>query len=511
MSDNVSRLSRNIAASLLRVVANVIISLALPAYLVSRLPVAVYSAWILILQLGAYVSFLDLGIQTSVAKFVAEFEARKENDTASEYASAGLAMTSAMALCGVLLTFILAWQVPRLFGSMPVALQGEARLSVVLVGVSLSVALLCSVFAAVFIGLQRYAIPNAILVVNRVLVTICVCVAVFFHGGLQVMAGAFAIVNLLTSGLQVFYWRKMAANIAISFSRVTRNIFTRMVHYSAYLAVWSVGMLLVSGLDVTIVGHFDYRRTAFYAVAVMPTNLLLLVISSVIGPMMPASAAMSTRRSPQEMGDVFLRVSRYAVLLLLLVGLPLIVFGYPILKLWVGAYYAANCLLYLRILLMANIVRNTCLPYATMVIATGRQKAATAATVAEAVVNVVASVILASRFGAIGVAYGTLLGAFVSVSMHLMLSMKLTQNALHFSRRTLLLRSFMRASSVTLPSLSILVLQSYDPTLANHPAILLVWFAATALIAWLIALDRRDRGEFTSRASRWLKPSEPVT
>jgi len=480
----------------------VIISLALPAYLVSRLPVAVYSAWILILQLGAYVSFLDLGIQTSVAKFVAEFEAKEDNETASQYASAGLAMTSAMAFCGMLLTLILAWQVPRLFSSMPALLQGEARLSVVLVGVSLSVLLLCSVFAAVFIGLQRYAVPNAILVVNRVLVTVSVCIAVFFQGGLRIMAGAFAVVNLVTAGLQVFCWRKMAANIAISFSRVSRIIFSRMVHYSAYLAIWSVGMLLVSGLDVTIVGHFDFKRTAFYAIAVMPTNLLLLVISSVIGPMMPASAAMSTRRSPIEMGVVFMRVSRYAVLLLLLVGLPLIVFGYPILRIWVGAYYAANCLLYLRILLLANIIRNACLPYATMVIATGRQKAATGATVAEAVVNVAASVFLASRFGAIGVAYGTLLGSLVSLSMHLMLSMKLTQDALHFSRRNLLVRGFARAATVTGPSICVLALQRYSQVAANQPATFVAWFVGTALLTWLIALDRRDREEFLGRISR---------
>jgi O-antigen/teichoic acid export membrane protein len=269
-----------------------------------------------------------------------------------------------------------------------------------------------------------------------------------------------------------------------------------MVHYSAYLAIWSVGMLLVSGLDVTIVGHFDFKRTAFYAIAVMPTNLLLLVISSVIGPMMPASAAMSTRRSPIEMGVVFMRVSRYAVLLLLLVGLPLIVFGYPILRIWVGAYYAANCLLYLRILLLANIIRNACLPYATMVIATGRQKAATGATVAEAVVNVAASVFLASRFGAIGVAYGTLLGSLVSLSMHLMLSMKLTQDALHFSRRNLLVRGFARAATVTGPSICVLALQRYSQVAANQPATFVAWFVGTALLTWLIALDRRDREEF---------------
>ncbi len=47
------------------------------AYLTSRLSVSVYGAWVLILQMAALVSFLDIGIQTAVAKFVAEYEARR--------------------------------------------------------------------------------------------------------------------------------------------------------------------------------------------------------------------------------------------------------------------------------------------------------------------------------------------------------------------------------------------------------------------------------------------------
>ena len=60
-------------ASLARVAVVSLVALALPAYLTHHLPVTTYAAWILILQLGAYVSYVDLGIQTGVSKFVAEY------------------------------------------------------------------------------------------------------------------------------------------------------------------------------------------------------------------------------------------------------------------------------------------------------------------------------------------------------------------------------------------------------------------------------------------------------
>ena len=68
--------SKNIVASLARVIVVSLVALVLPAYLTQHLPVSTYAAWVLILQLGAYVSHLDLGIQTGISKFVAEYHAR---------------------------------------------------------------------------------------------------------------------------------------------------------------------------------------------------------------------------------------------------------------------------------------------------------------------------------------------------------------------------------------------------------------------------------------------------
>jgi len=45
---------------------------------------------------------------------------------------------------------------------------------------------------------------------------------------------------------------------------------------------------------------------------------------------------------------------------------------FPLLRSWVGPLYAAHTLLYLRILVFANLVRSLCAPYATMIAATGK-------------------------------------------------------------------------------------------------------------------------------------------
>src|SRR5205085_6614025 len=106
---------RNISANLARAAAVSAVAILLPAYLTHHLPVKVYAAWVLIIQLGAYVSYFDLGIQTGVSKFVAEHDAKGEHLEAGRYASAGLFLMLLAALLGCAVTLALSWQIPRLF------------------------------------------------------------------------------------------------------------------------------------------------------------------------------------------------------------------------------------------------------------------------------------------------------------------------------------------------------------------------------------------------------------
>ena len=186
-------------------------------------------------------------------------------------------------------------------------------------------------------------------------------------------------------------------------------------------------MLCVSGLDVTIVGHYDYGQTAFYATAVLPTNFMLSIMGAALAPLLPTASALSVHRTPAEMGRLLARITRYSTVLLLFVGLPLLVGGYILLRLWVGPVYALHAVGYLRVLLLANIVRNLCLPYSSMLVATNRQRVAIFGAGAEAIVNLAASLYLVRHIGAIGVAYGTLIGSFVSVGMHFAVSMHYTR------------------------------------------------------------------------------------
>ncbi len=264
---------KNIIASLARVTAVSLVALVLPAYLIQHLSVQTYAAWVLIIQLGAYVSYLDLGIQTAVAKFVAEYDARRDWDGAGRHASAGFVLMLLAGLAGVGLTFFLAWRVPHLFKSMPANLYRDVRISLMLVGSSLSFSLVCAVYSAVFLGLQRYWVPTTITIINRISFAGVVLAVVALRGSLVAMGLGVAIVNVVAGFMQVMAWHRKASYVRMSLGLVKYGVLKNVARFCSLQSIWTTAMLCISGLDIAIVGHYDYLQTAYYSIATMPTQL----------------------------------------------------------------------------------------------------------------------------------------------------------------------------------------------------------------------------------------------
>jgi O-antigen/teichoic acid export membrane protein len=140
-----------------------------------------------------------------------------------------------------------------------------------------------------------------------------------------------------------------------------------------------------------------------------------------------------------------------------------------------------------------------------MVIGLGKQKLATISPVVEAAVNLTASILLARRYGAIGIAWGTLIGAFVGVLIHVCFSMKFTRPVLTFRRPTLIIHGILRPAVLLLPAVALaphwLRLESLGwPLIA-------VSIGGTATLLYFVCFDAEDRhamsGFFQHRT--WLR------
>src|ERR1700677_4501026 len=180
---------------------------------------------------------------------------------------------------------------------------------------------------------------------------------------------------------------------------------------------------------------------------------MLAIVSSVFGPLIPAVSSIQSGTTASRIGHLCIKATRYCALLLCLLGLPLVFGAYPLLSLWVGKRYATESAFYLEVLVLGNVVRQLAFPYILVVVATGKQHLATIAAISEACVNVVVSIWLVQKIGAVGVAVGTLVGAFVSIGVHLVVSIPLPQAAIHIQRSRFVLQGLLRPLLIIAPSL----------------------------------------------------------
>jgi O-antigen/teichoic acid export membrane protein len=417
---------KNASANLVRLVGSGIAAVLLPPVLVRLLPRDTYGAWALLLQLTLYVGFLDFGVQTAVARFVAHTDELNDTEQRDGVLSTAFVLLWLACAIGLTLMGILVWQLPHIFRAMPAGLYAQARIALLLMGGSLALGLPMSVIQALFVGLQRNGIPAAIAVANRLVMVLLVIAAVLRHQGLVAMGSGVAIANFLSyAGLYVA-WRIWVPYVKIRFSLVSRRYARQIVSYCAALMVWIGGMLMVSGLDLSIVGVFDYKATAYYAIGATVTNFVAQAQGAIFSALLPASAVLGARGDAQRLGTLLVSSTRYGMLALLAMALPLALAGHFVLRLWVGPDYALHSLAILEVLLLANVIRLCALPYATLLLGTGQQRKVILSPLAEGVTNIVTSVGGAYLLGAIGVAIGTLIGSFVSVGFHVLYNMPRT-------------------------------------------------------------------------------------
>jgi len=485
------RFVKNAAANLGRGSAAAVVALLLPPILVRHMTPASYAVWVLVLQSAAYVSYLNFGLQTAIGRYVAfanETGDRDQRDSIYSTAFVGLCCASILSLiCLLAATFSIA----KIFPGAPRALIPEMRIALLIVGVSAALELPASAWSGVFIGLQRFEIPAVIVGGSRLLSALGILAAALTGHSLILMAAAMASANLLSYLALFCAMRKFAPQIRFSRSMVRKSTARELVRYCFGLTIISFSMLLVTGFDLILVGRFQFGQVTPYSVSASMVVLIAGLGSAVVNVILPHSAALHAGQKAAALGKLVVGTTRISLLLLILSGTPIVLYAGAILRLWIGERYVATGTPLLMILIVANIIRLIGLPYAIVLVATDQQRFIKIPPLAEGVTNFAASIALGLRFGALGVALGTLVGAFVSIGSHLWYSMSRTKVAIDLSRREFVLSGVLMPLLCTSPLLALAVSSGFGVPMKPFLVAAALTLSLTAAV--LLALrTRRD-------------------
>lgn len=493
---------KNAVANIGRGSAASIVAVFLPPFLTRSMSSEAFGAWSLVLQLGAYVGYFDFGIQTAIGRFVAHSTERRDLVHRDGIVSSAFVMLSALAILAALAICVVAALLPELFHQIHRQLIFETRVTLLLVGGSLAISLPSSVFSSTFVGLQRNEVPAAVIGISRLLGATLVVLAVRFGGSLVSMGAVTAAVNLASAVVLFALMRKLLPAITISLSQLSWASVREIVDYCTSLSVWSFGMLLVTGMDLTIVGIYRFNQVGYYAVAATLVTFLNGLFGALYSALGSPAAVLHARNDRAGLGGMVATSTRVAMLALLAVGFFMVIAAKPLLRIWVGPEYAQHAAPLLQILVAANMLRICISPYIIAMIGTGEQRKIILVPLIEGVVNLGMSVLLVRRVGAAGVAWGTFIGSFVSLGGHLIYTIRRSESV-DLRPLQYLYSSLLRPLACGIPALLCAVLWNnvsnfQDPWLK----VALVSLAAviTILLVWGVGMTSSERRKLCALA-----------
>jgi O-antigen/teichoic acid export membrane protein len=474
--------AKNAVANVLRGGATALVVLALPHFLTRSLGHDRFAAWSLLLQMSAYTSYLDFGIQTAVARFLAGYMERGEERQRDRLVSTALALLSGAALLALLLILCVLWQLPNLFGGIPSELMPEFRLAAAVLGGSIVLALPLSAFSGVLLGLHRNEYVASAVGGSRLLGAMGVLIIVRHTHSLVVLAACIAITTVLGGLAQVAMVKRLLPALTVSPAGVQISTAMELGGYCVGLTVWTVGMLLISGLDVAIVGHVDFKAVGYYSIAAALVMLFSGAHTAISSAFMTPVAALHATGEIDHIRKVILHATRLSTLVNLLAITLTFLCGKIILRAWVGEPYATEALPIVEILMLAQAIRLVMNPYASALIATNLQRHGIAQGAVEGVINLVCSIIGAYWIGALGVAMGTLIGAICGIVWTSLLTLRRTTE-ISSGRWKFVSEGILRPFFCILPLL-IFTIAIHDQPLTLNAALLLT--LAVCLSYWLM-------------------------
>ncbi len=435
---------RSILSNWLAMAVTGAISVVLTPVLIHMLGDFHYGMWILVASLLEYSSFIDMGLRTTLQRFVARLRGAREREALNQ--TLATAVTLSLGVCVLLcvLTAIFAVVLPGFLG-----LAGSSKALfvrvVILLGLSVAVTFPGRVLAAYLCGLQRYDVNNLASIVTALIR------AVLLVGALRLGYGVLGC-SLVTLGVAVVslvvHWRLVRwadpeASLnwwSTSWAR-GRDLFS----FGIYVFLASMGDFLRSRIDSLVIARWlSMSLVTPFNVASRLIEYFRAVMFTIVGPLMTTMSALDGESRQKELQEVFLLSTKITALVSFFLGSLLLLNGKFLIRVWVGpAYLSAYAPL--MVLLLGHVTSMAQSPSVNLLLASGRNRPLGWWTLSEGLVNLALSIYWAPKYGIVGVALGTALPQiFVKLTLQPWLALRVAR----LSAREYFLRALGRPLAV---------------------------------------------------------------
>ena len=399
---------RNIGSTWIVVVVTMAATYVLTPFIIESLGREGYGVWTLITALTGYLSLFALGVPMASVRFLAQHVAERDVAKINQVigSCAGLYLMiggGVLALGGALTLFFLQ------LVDVPSTLQAAAPLALALMTVQVSAGFIGLLPEGILMAHHDFVLRNLVRL-GGVLLRLGLTVSLLWWNASLVTLAVDQLASIsFDFGVCWLLERRRYHGVRINLAIFNTGALRRVFSFSVYVLLLGAGTRLIFETDALVLGAFrGVGDIAYYAVAnslVVYVMDFVLAIAAVVAPM---ATRLQTEGRLDDLREVFLKWSKVAFTLTILVAAFLFVLGPRFIGWWIDPSFEQPSGTVLQILVISSLVflpvRGVALP---TLMGLGKPKVPAVAFLLTGVANLILSIALVKPLGLAGVALGT--------------------------------------------------------------------------------------------------------
>lgn len=396
----------NILAGWFAHLFTVLIGFFLMPYILGTVGEAQYGAWVFINAIAGYSGVIYGGFGTTICRYVSDLSARKEWDRLNQMVSSIQAVYCGTGLLAFLLTVCIAWWTGGLTKWQALSLS-EIRVAILIVGATIGLGMIGSVYGGVLIGLQRLDIKRGIEIAVGLLRLVLTIICLQEQFGLITLALIFFATTFFEHLISAIYVYRLLPSSSIAPWKFNKSALQECFGFSAYNAVGLISEYLIYFTDTIIIGVvLGPLAVVPYQIGLRIAQMIQIPLTQVGEVILPRAGELHARHDHAGLADVVVRTM--GLLFLISAGFMIgsAYFGELLITTWIGKSYPVSAWV-MTLLVGAQVIAMPMDIARKALLGSGIVRFPSLIQLFEALINLVLSLLLIQWWGVLGVAWGT--------------------------------------------------------------------------------------------------------
>jgi O-antigen/teichoic acid export membrane protein len=397
---------KNVGSSWFSLGVNILVGIFLSPFILHRLGDTAFGIWVLIFSVTGYYGLFDLGIRSSVIRYVSTYTATGDQEGLARLINTSLATYTGIGTVAMMVTLACSLFVDRLFRIPPEFLT-TARWLFLMFGAAVAFGFPTCVFGGVLEGTQRFYFVNLTNLISTLLRAGLIVLALTHGYGLLTVAFITVVLPILGSLVRAGIVLHILP-IRFGWKYVDRGSLREIANYSAVSFILMIAYKLRFKTDEIVIGTFlSVTAITYFSIGDRLLDYAAEVVSSLAQIFVPMSGQSHAKGDMNRLRTILVAGNRACALIILPITAVLIILGKSVITAWVGARYVSASYPVLLVLVIPMTFSLSQAASARILYGMARHRSLAWVTLMESAANLFLSIVLIRPFGIVGDAAGT--------------------------------------------------------------------------------------------------------